>query len=102
MGRPKGALNKRTLLGADVLFENKFCPIKRGIEIYERALEAYEEAPNKPDAFRYLEIAQREIADLRAYAYSKQRPQPMTLELGKETLNSISAIAKAVLKEPSK
>lgn len=76
-GRKKGSLNKKTKYALDILEDYGFCPIAKGVETYERALLEFEE--DRSDfRFKYLEIAQRELQDLRQYVFPKRKAVELT------------------------
>lgn len=69
-GRQKGTLNKRTLEFASVLKEHNFCPASAMIDVYNRAIEAFELADTK-EAPAYLSTASSMASGLASYAYPK-------------------------------
>jgi hypothetical protein len=76
-GRKKGTPNKKTQVAAEILEELGFCPIRKGVEMFERALEEFEE--DRSDyRFKYLEIAHAEIKDLRQYVFPKRKAIDLT------------------------
>lgn len=76
-GRKKGQPNKRTQLAIEILEDMAFCPVRKGVYMYRRALKTFEK--DKSDfRFKYLEIAQRELQDLRQYAYPKRKAIDLT------------------------
>lgn len=71
-GRTKNTPNKRTLQAMEIMQKHHFCPVSRGIEMFEMALSEFA-TDSSEFRFKYLEVAQRELADLRQYAYPKRK-----------------------------
>lgn len=78
-GRKKGTPNKRTQEFIEVLERRKFSPADALIDVYRKALKAFNSGAGKsfgdgPDMnFKYLEIANKAACDLMQYRFPKRK-----------------------------
>ncbi len=72
-GRPKGSLNKRTLMFVQVLEARNFCPASAMIDCYQSAIKIYENYDTIYDAIvdRKLELGNKTPTEDKAHIYLK-------------------------------
>jgi len=97
-GRQKGTPNKRTQLAAQILEEQGFCPLLKGIALYNQALREFKKGRGD-FRFKYLEIAQRELQDLRQYVYPKRKAIDITSDGQALSFSDLMAKAAALEKK---
>ena len=80
----------------EILANEKFCPLLKMIEMYERALDEFEK--DRSDfRFKYLEIAANQLKELAQYAFPKRKAIdfPIDEETGQSLIDIVKAVARS-------
>ena len=95
-GRKKGVINKRSQKAMEILANEKFCPLLKMIEMYERGLKEFKD--DRSDfRFKYLEIAANQLKELAQYAFPKRKAIdfPIDEETGQSLIDIVKAVARS-------